>query len=142
MNIKIADLMSKRVIQAQPHHSVAHVRGLMTRNRLHAVPVVDSDGQPVGIVSTFDLMSAKEATPVSKVMTERVYTIPQYNDVHQAARAMRKHQIHHIVVTHEKAVVGIISSFDLLRLVEKHRFVSKPSPTPRRKRARPETSDS
>lgn len=67
-------------------------------------------------------------------MSDKVYTIPQYNDVHQAARLMRNHHIHHVVVTHEKVVVGIISSFDLLELVEDHRFVMKPGPTPRRER--------
>jgi hypothetical protein len=31
-------------------------------------------------------------------------------------------------VTHEKAIVGILSSFDLLKLVEEHRFIAKPGP--------------
>jgi CBS domain-containing protein len=48
MNATIADLMSKRVITVQRHHSVDHVRGLMVRNRVHAVPVVDADGRPLG----------------------------------------------------------------------------------------------
>lgn len=136
MNAKISDLMSERVIHARPHHSVEHVRGLMERNHLHAVPVVDGDDHPVGIVSSFDLMTPKDGTPVNKVMTERVYTIPQYNDVHLAARLMRKHKIHHVVVTHEKAIVGILSSFDLLKLVEDHRFVMKPGPTPAKRATR------
>ena len=51
--------------------------------------------------------------------------MPQYNDASIAARIMRKNKIHHVVVTHEKKVVGLISSFDLLKLVEGHRFVMK-----------------
>ena len=136
MNVKIADLMSERVILARPHHSVHHVRTLMTRNRLGCVPVVDTGGEAVGIVSAIDLMEPKSGTPVSKVMTEDVLSIPRYNDVHHAARMMRNHRIHHLVVTHEKEVVGVISSFDLLRLVEEHRFVMKPGPTPGRKSVR------
>ena len=42
---------------------------------------------------------------------------------------MRKNKVHHVVVTHEKRVVGLISSFDLLKLVEGHRFVSKQGPS-------------
>ena len=42
---------------------------------------------------------------------------------------MRKNKVHHVVVTHEKRVVGLISSFDLLKLVEGHRFVSKLGPS-------------
>ena len=41
---------------------------------------------------------------------------------------MRNHRIHHVVVTHEKKVVGILSAFDLLKLVEDHRFVMKSAP--------------
>jgi signal-transduction protein with cAMP-binding, CBS, and nucleotidyltransferase domain len=62
-------------------------------------------------------------------MTEKVYTVPRYDDVSSAARVMRNHKIHHVVVTHEQQVVGILSSFDLLKLVEDHRFVPKNAPT-------------
>ena len=136
MNLKIADVMAKRVISTQPHHTVEHVRGLLQRNRIHAVPVVGPDGEALGIVTTADLAGdLKNATPVSHVMTEGVRAVPAYNDVSVAARIMRKRKIHHIVVTHEKRVVGMISSFDLLQLVEGHRFVAKAAPpTAKRKR--------
>ena len=134
MSVKISDLMAKRVITAQPHHTVEHVRGLMERNRIGAVPVVGPGGEAVGIVTATDLVAElKNGTPVSRIMTERVYRVPAYNDVHVAARVMRKHKIHHVVVTHEQAVVGIISSFDLLKLVEDRRFVSKDAPAARRR---------
>lgn len=129
MNVRIKDLMAERVITAQPHHTVEHVRALMERNRIGAVPVVGPDGDAVGIVTSTDLVAdVKGGTPISRLMTERVYRVPAYNDVHIAARMMRKHKIHHVVVTHEQEVIGIISSFDLLRLVEDHRFVMKDAP--------------
>ncbi len=127
MNVKIKDIMVERVITAQPHHSVDRVRGLMERNRIQAVPVVGPEEEALGIVTASDLVAElKGVTPVSRIMTNRVYTVPAYNDVHIAARVMRNHHIHHVVVTHEKKVVGIVSSFDLLKLVEGHRFVMKP----------------
>ncbi|MDA1327291.1 MAG: CBS domain-containing protein [Proteobacteria bacterium] len=126
MSIRIADLMAKKVITAQPHHTVGHIRTLMTRNRIQAVPVVDSDGKLLGIVTATDLVSDPKAeTPVNKIMTERVYKVPAYNNVSVAARVMRKHKIHHVVITHEKEVTGIISSYDLLKLVEDHHFEIK-----------------
>ncbi len=130
MNVCIQDLMAKRVLVARPHHTVDHVRGLMERNRVHAIPVVDDGGHPVGIVTSSDLVAERKGgTPVSRVMSEDVRTLPAYNDVHVAARVMRRHKIHHVVVTHEKEVVGIVSSFDLLKLVENHRYVAKDGPT-------------
>ncbi len=128
MSVKINDLMTESVITAQPHQSVEHVRNMMENNKISSIPVVDSEGHPVGIVSATDLAhDLKPGSPVSNIMTERVYTIPQYNNASAAARLMRNHHIHHVVVTHEKMIVGMISAFDLLALVEKHRYVSKNS---------------
>ena len=131
MTVKIADLMAKRVITTTPHQTVGHIRKIFERNRIHSVPVVGPDKEPIGIVTTADLARrVKDESPVSRVMSKDVTTIPAYNDVSAVARIMRKHKIHHVVVTHEKQVVGIVSSFDLLSLVEGHRFVSKNAPTP------------
>lgn len=130
MNVKVAELMSESVLTAQPHQSVEHVRQLLERNNISSVPVVDSDDQPVGVVSTTDLAhDLKAGSPISTIMTEKVYVVPKYDDASIAARIMRNHKIHHVVVTHEKKVVGIVSAFDLLKLVEGHRYVAKNAPT-------------
>jgi IMP dehydrogenase len=130
MKIRISDLMAKRVITAAPHHTVEHVRGMMERNRIHAVPVVGTDGELLGIVTTTDLSRRlKDGSPVSRVMSDDVTVVPAYNDPSVAARIMRKRKIHHVVVTHEKRVVGIISSFDLLKLIEGHHFTAMGAPT-------------
>ena len=135
-SVKINDLMARRVITAEPHHTVARVRGLMQRNRILAVPVVGPDGEAVGIVTATDLLDdLKDRSPINRIMTKRVYKVPAYNDVGVAARMMRKHRMHHVIVTHEQKVVGIISSFDLLRLVEDRRFeIKNPSRRKNRKR--------
>lgn len=126
MTIKIADLMAKRVISATPHQSVAHVRKLLERNKVHAVPVVGPDMEAVGIVSSTDLARRlKDETPIRRVMSTEVKTIPAYNPISAAARAMRRGKIHHLVVTHEKRVIGMLSSFDLLKLVEDKRYTPK-----------------
>ena len=132
MNAKVGELMARQVVTAQPHHTVEHVRGLMERNRVSAIPVVDSDGTPVGIVSSTDLVAdVKDGSPANKVMTDKVYVVSEYDDVHIAARVMRNHRIHRVVVTNEQKVVGILSAFDLLKLVEDKRFAMKNPPTPK-----------
>jgi CBS domain-containing protein len=137
MNVKVNELMSESVVTTQPHKSVEHVRALLERNELSAVPVVDSNEQPVGIVSATDLLpDLKPNSPISSIMTEKVYSVPQYDDVSTAARVMRNHKIHRVVVTHEQRVVGVLSSFDLLKLIEGHRFVAKNPPTESKRHAR------
>ena len=71
-------------------------------------------------------------------MTTKVYTIPSYSDVHIAARIMRNHHINHIIVSDEKKIVGVLSAYDLLKLVEDHRFVMKNEPTPSKKKSKRE----
>ena len=135
MNVKVEDLMTRSVITAQPHQSIEHVRKMLEKNSISAVPVVDSDGHPVGIVSATDLVhDLKPGAPISQIMTEKVYTVPLYDDTSIAARIMRNHNIHRVVVTHEQKVVGVLSAFDLLKLVESHRYVAKNAPTPSKRK--------
>lgn len=130
MNVKVADLMSAIAITSEPHMSLGHVRQIMARNKVSAIPIVSTEGEPIGIVSATDLLpDLNEDSPVGDLMTRKVYTVPKYDDVSIAARVMRNHRIHRVVVTHEKKVVGILSAFDLLKLVEDHRYVEKSAPT-------------
>ena len=131
MTIKIQDIMKARVISVTPHQTLGHARELLQKNKIHVLPVLGPERQVLGILSSADLLGKESAsTPLSQVMTESVYTIPLYADVELAARMMRKHKIHHLVVVDEKKLAGILSSFDLLQLIEGHRFVMKNAPTP------------
>ena len=130
MNAKVHDLMTESIVTTESDASISQVRQLLQDNKVGALPVVDSEGQPVGIVSATDLVAdLEESSPVSSLMTEKVYTVPKYDDVSIAARIMRNHKIHRLVVTHEQAIVGMISAFDLLKLVEDHRWIPKNPPT-------------
>ena len=57
MNVKVSDLMTEAVVTTQPHVTVDHVRGMLERSKVSAIPVVDPDGRPVGIVSSTDLVA-------------------------------------------------------------------------------------
>jgi CBS domain-containing protein len=140
VNVKVDELMVPQVVTTQPHVTVGHVKGMMRNANVRVIPVVATDGEPVGIVSASDLLDhLSDETPVSRVMTDKVYTIPQYEEISVAARIMRNHRIHHVVVTHEQKVVGILSTFDLIQLLEGKRFVQKNAgSTPARKASRRE----
>jgi len=142
----VADVMTERVMLVTRHQSIGHVRELMARHAIQSLPVVNAENEPIGIVTSTDLVGeTSDEAPVGQLMTRAVYTIPKYADVHLAARMMRNHHIHHLVVTHEGVVVGLVSSFDLLRLIENKRFVQKNLPSrPRKgggKRRREEEGD-
>lgn len=116
------------VIVGQKSSTVGEARELMEKEGIHALPIVGEEGQAVGIVTSSDILGDEPAAmPVSEVMSTRVYTVPRHDGVHVAARVMRNHKLHHVVVTEERKVVGIVSSFDLLKLVEDRR-VTKNDP--------------
>ena len=135
LNAKVDDVMTPNVMTMTPHVTTGHVRSVMADKGVGCFPVVNPEGEPVGIVTSADLLGDHaDGRPISQFMADKLYTIPRYEDVSIAARIMRNHHIHHVVVVEEKKVVGIVSSFDLLKLVEGHRFVAKNAPTPSKKK--------
>ena len=69
MNVKVRDLMTESVVTAEPHATVDRVRRILQRNKIGAIPIIDTEGQPLGIVSATDLVpSLKADSPVSRIM--------------------------------------------------------------------------
>ena len=123
MDVKVADVMVPRVLVAMPTDKVSYIREVMRGKGIHAVPVIDEESRPAGIVTSTDLMDEPRGDlEVADIMTKDVITVPQFDPVHVAARMMRSNAVHHLVVTHEGEIVGILSSFDLLKVIEKHEF--------------------
>jgi CBS domain-containing protein len=133
--IKVEDLMADRVAVLTRHQTVGHARRMMSELGINCLPVNGKEGELVGIITSTDLIdSVMDETLVGKVMTREVQSVARYSSPDLAARLMRKNHIHHLVVTHENRIVGVLSSFDLLRLVEDKRFVMKNRPsTPKKK---------
>ena len=97
MSVKVSELMSDSVVTTQPHKSIDHVRSMMTKSKIGAVPIVNTEGEPVGIVSSSDMVSdLKGSSPISALMKTKVYTVPMYDDVSIAARVMRNLSLIHI----------------------------------------------
>lgn len=134
MNVTVDEIMTHPVMTTTPHQTVGHVRQVMASHRVSAIPVVDTDGEAIGMVTASDLLADHaDGAPVSTIMAAPVYTVPRYDGPHIAARIMRNHHLHHVVVTDARKVVGMVSAYDLLELVEDHRFVAKAGPTPSKK---------
>jgi CBS domain-containing protein len=120
MTIAVAHIMSGDLLFASMDHTIDHVRELMASKRIHALPVVGKNKKILGIVTTADVAREIEGTkPVRHVMSDMVITVGATEPVGVAARLMREHQIHHVMVIDGDKVVGMVSSYDLLEIVEK-----------------------
>ncbi len=101
--------------------TVEQVAGLMKREQTTAVLVQAASGEVIGIFTDRDLRErvvAGEAaldTPVYRVMTSPLVTVPEQAEVYEALLAMEANQIQHIAVAdHTGSIVGVIEDHELL----------------------------
>ena len=72
--MKVKEIMTTRVVTVTPDTPVPVIAGLLRDNRISGVPVVDSGGAVVGLVSEYDLL-AREGQTAGEVMTGSVITV-------------------------------------------------------------------
>jgi CBS domain-containing protein len=117
--MKLENVMTAGVVAVGEESTLGEARERMESHDIHALPVTDRFGLLVGIVSSEDLLRGHEPTlPVSRVMTTPVHTLTPDSEVATAAALMRTHRHHHLVVLEGKKIVGMVSSLDLLELLE------------------------
>ena len=66
-----------------------------------------------------DFQDRLSALRVSDAMSESVVSVPPDATVAQVARTLRENGIHRVLVAEKDALLGIITAFDLLKLVER-----------------------
>lgn len=126
MDIKIEDIMSAQTIFATPKQTADQIREIFKINKVSVLPVIDHDEKIVGVVSLKEILETQDgSTQVTHFMKNVVYTTHRFENIQTAARLMRNLSIHHLVVTDEKKLVGIVSTFDLLKLLENNVFTFK-----------------
>ena len=119
MTVAVAHIMTTKIFFAALDHTVDHVRELMASKHIHALPVVGKNQKIMGIVTSADVARrVDEGTMVRHLMSDMVVTVRATDPAYVASRLMREKRIHHLVVTDGDKAVGIVSSFDLLSLVD------------------------
>ncbi|MEU1297932.1 CBS domain-containing protein [Streptomyces sp. NPDC005840] len=134
----VAELMTTEVVTVRGDTSFKEIAALLAEHRVTAVPVVDDENRPTGIVSEADLLRRQaslpgpgvpptarpapgpvtdEAVVAGNLMTSPAVTAqPQWSIV-EAARVMERHGVKRLpVVDGGGRLVGIVSRADLLRV--------------------------
>jgi len=118
--MNVSDIMISPVVVTQNNKSLKHVRDLIERKKINAIPVLSMEGEIEGIITASDIAQESDHTKtVSEVMTTKSYVISKNSGVQDAAKMMRKHDVHHLVVMAEGQVIGILSAMDFVKLVAK-----------------------
>jgi CBS domain-containing protein len=124
--MRVTDLMTRPVLTLRADDTIEHAGALLSRNRITAAPVVDAEGELIGIISEGDLLRARHvpdgappvarATVVADAMTREVVVVRMDADLSDVAEAMLRRNVHSVPIVDGVAeVAGIVCRHDLLR---------------------------
>lgn len=134
-------VMKRKVITVKENLLASELARLFEAKHISGAPVVDRAGHLVGVVSKSDLVRHEcegadlykdsdeplpkgfhvenpDRTTVADIMTPAVIEAAEDAPASQLARLMRKRHIHRVFITKEKRLKGIVTTLDLLKLLE------------------------
>jgi len=137
----VSEIMSTKVVTFTAQTSIQEATRVMLQRQISGAPVVDDDNKPIGIVSKTDLLEAwhehtkspepPEPTVVGNIMVPYLLAAQHSSPIALAAALMAYEGVHRLLVLNEQsAMVGIVTSVDILRWLGNLSgfFLSKPGP--------------
>jgi CBS domain-containing protein len=119
----LGSLLRNEAITVAPATPLADALHLMEERRIGSLPVVDESRRPVGIFTRQDVVGrivlpgTSLTEPISSVMSEPVITLHMHATAGDAAVAMARRGIRHVVLVDEAgSVSGVVSERDLFGL--------------------------
>lgn len=132
MKRTVADLMTADPASVHPDSTLEEVRRIMYRLRVRHVPVVDTEGVLVGVISMTDLLQRmrpdvqsvhREEDPLEDMqardlMANVVSAVPHWTVLSQAARRLLSEKRSALpIVDADHKLVGILTEADFVRVV-------------------------
>lgn len=142
MTIQVRDVMTRNVISAMPDQSVLEAAQTMLQNRISGLPVIDTYGTLVGVVTEGDFLRRGEigtqrqrprwleflAGPgrlaseyvhasgrkVEEVMTPDPFTVTEDDSLPAVVELMERHHVKRLPVLRDGRVVGIVSRANIM----------------------------
>ena len=114
--MKAREIMTRDVISIQDEATVEDAARLMARNRISGLPVVNSAGLLIGLVTEHDLI-AKSGASVADIMTRGVVSISADTEIEEVRHLLTNKRIRRVPVLDGNKLVGILSRSDLVRQI-------------------------
>jgi len=139
--MRVDDVMTTDVATVTPGASLKDVARILVERDISGVPVMDADGDVLGVVSEADLLAKERAEPPTRggplawlvdpieiierrklgarlageVMTSPAVTIAPYRNLATAAGIMLDNRVNRLPVVSDGKLVGIVTRADLVR---------------------------
>lgn len=113
--------MQKNIITVNLNDTARHVAEVLDSHKLSCLPVIDSKGKCFGVISTTDFIhfynenKNPNAEHAWEICTHKIIEVNPNISIIEASKLMVENKVHHLVVTENNVIKGIISSIDLLR---------------------------
>lgn len=135
----VSTYMTKPVISVSPDTPIEEVYRVLTERGISCVPVVESDGRAVGVLSRTDLLKLGRvsngalsrvralswpAATAAEKMHVGVVAVTAQTPVATAARMMAKQRIHRVFVTDGAEPLGVLSTKELLLAIRDRRSLT------------------
>ena len=112
----------KEIVSAAPDTSVEDAMDVLIQKNIGCLPVLDDEGELVGIVSDKDIFRKIHETRgeyhalkvVDVMSTNLIVGLPD-DDITYIAGIMRKNWIRHVPIVKEGEVIGLVSLRDILK---------------------------
>ena len=114
------DLMTRDVVTIGTHSTLIQAVETLLQHNISGLPVVDDEGQLVGIITEFALLSLAYSSDarndiVSQHMTRHVISVEENTRLSDIADLFFLNRVRRVPVTREGRLTGIIIRRDLLR---------------------------
>jgi CBS-domain-containing membrane protein len=138
--MKVEELMQRDVVTVTPGTSLKVVAGLLLELRISGLPVVDADGEVLGVISEGDIVAKEQGTALASphrlrwlfrgderggdrrdardagdAMSAPAITVDPLRSIADAARLMTEHGVKRLPVVSQGKLVGIVTRSDLVR---------------------------
>lgn len=142
MDFFVKDIMSKDVIAVKDDAKIKDVIKTLASNSISGVPIVDDEDFIKGVVSHSDITKEESSysfyrdtfsvtlpqeiyetndsfmyKPVTTIMSEDIYSVDEDDSIAKMSCIMYENKIHRLLVTKDEKITGIVTTFDLLKLL-------------------------
>jgi len=119
--MNVNEIMSQPVLATTPRASVRDIAAQLVINGISGMPVAETDGAVIGIITEADILQAMadgkalQSLVAQEIMTEHPITVDVTASSDEALKALQDHSVLRIPVTEDGHLVGIISRIDLIK---------------------------
>jgi CBS domain-containing protein len=121
MNEFVQSIMTRTPVTISDRATLKDVKDIFDQNRIHHLPVINDEGDLLGLITTYDLWKLNrnfedyDQIPVTEVMNRKFAKVAADDKVGTAAELFLDRRFHALPVVENTKLVGIVTSFDVLR---------------------------